>query len=174
MVSNLDCHGADWGVIKQRMQVHGSSYRTITECAATVLKTEGIGAFYVSYPTTLSMTIPFTATQFAAYDSLSKYLNPGRKYDPITHISAGGLAGAFAAAITTPLDVIKTLLQTRGTASDPEIRNCRGLWHAAKIIQNRNGMAGFWRGLGPRVVTTMPSTAICWASYEMAKNYFLS
>ncbi|KAH0542091.1 hypothetical protein FGG08_003471 [Glutinoglossum americanum] len=159
-------------VIKQRMQVHGSIYKSISHCARTVYKTEGLAAFYVSYPTTLAMTVPFTATQFSAYEYLSKVLNPSRKYDPLTHCLAGGLAGAFAAGITTPLDVIKTLLQTRGTARDAEIRNCRGLLQAARIIHGRNGFTGFFRGLRPRIVTTMPSTAICWTSYEMAKFYF--
>jgi solute carrier family 25 iron transporter 28/37 len=149
-------------VIKQRMQVHGSTYTSISNCAKTVFKNEGLSAFYISYPTTLVMTVPFTAIQFSAYDSLSKVLNPQRGYDPLSHCVAGGLAGAGAAALTTPLDVIKTLLQTRGTSRDETIRNCKGLAHAAKIIHEREGMKGFFRGLQPRVVTTMPSTAICW------------
>ena len=144
------------------MQVHGSIYRSIYHCATSVYRSEGLTAFYVSYPTTLSMTIPFTAIQFTAYESISKVLNPGKKYDVATHITAGGLAGAVAAAITTPLDVVKTLLQTRGTSRDLEIRHASGLWHAASIIYSRSGWTGFFRGLRPRVLTTMPSTAICW------------
>ncbi|KAI9755566.1 MAG: Fe(2+) transporter, partial [Lichina confinis] len=131
-------------VIKQRMQVHGSIYRSIYHCATSVYRSEGLTAFYVSYPTTLSMTIPFTAIQFTAYESISKVLNPGKKYDVATHITAGGLAGAVAAAITTPLDVVKTLLQTRGTSRDLEIRHASGLWHAASIIYSRSGWTGFF------------------------------
>lgn len=134
----------------------------MAECARIVYRTEGISAFYVSYPTTLAMTIPFTAMQFTAYESISKVMNPSKAYDPVTHCVAGGLAGAFAAGVTTPLDVIKTLLQTRGNANDLEIRNARGLWNAARIIKQRSGFGGFFRGLRPRIITTMPSTAICW------------
>lgn len=149
-------------VIKQRMQVHGSTYTSLAHCARSLLKNEGISAFYVSYPTTLTMTVPFTAAQFVAYESLSKSMNPTKTYDPTTHCVAGGLAGGVAAAVTTPLDVIKTLLQTRGTVTDPEIRNCNGLIQAAKIIKQREGWNGFFKGLRPRILTTMPSTAICW------------
>lgn len=149
-------------VIKQRMQVHGSSYPTIAQCARQVFRSEGLSAFYVSYPTTLTMTVPFTATQFMAYESISRVMNPSKNYDPTTHCVAGGLAGGVAAAVTTPLDVIKTLLQTRGAASDVEIRKARGLIAAASIIKRRDGYAGFFRGLRPRIITTMPSTAICW------------
>lgn len=108
------------------------------------------------------MTVPFTALQFTAYESISKVLNPKGSYDPYTHIFAGGVAGGLAAGLTTPLDVIKTLLQTRGSSSDQEFRMVRGLWHAAAIIKKREGWKGFFRGLKPRVVTTVPSTAICW------------
>ena len=149
-------------VIKQRMQVHGSTYSTIYQCARQVFKAEGLAAFYVSYPTTLCMTVPFTATQFMAYESISRWMNPRKEYDPISHCVAGGLAGAFAAGITTPLDVIKTLLQTRGLSQQENIRNVRGLFNAAQIIKGQFGWTGFLRGWKPRIVTTMPSTAICW------------
>lgn len=154
------------------MQVHGSTYSSIAACARSVFRAEGVSAFYVSYPTTLTMTVPFTAFQFMAYESLSKVMNPSKSYDPITHCVAGGLAGAFAAGITTPLDVIKTLLQTRGLSSQEEVRRVSGLFGAAKIIKKEYGWSGFMRGWRPRIVTTMPSTAICWSSYEMAKAYF--
>jgi asparaginyl-tRNA synthetase len=183
-------------VIKQRMQLQGSSYTSIAQCARTVWRNEGLSAFYVSYPTTLAMTVPFTALQFMAYESISKVMNPVGKYDPLTHCVAGGIAGGFAAGLTTPLDVIKTLLQTRGSATDLELRRVRGLWEAASIIKRRNGYKGFFRGLKPRIITTMPSTAICWyvarslpiaisflsfhtdivrrSAYEMAKAFFVA
>lgn len=162
-------------VIKQRMQVHGSTYRSISECARHVFRTEGLRAFYVSYPTTLTMTVPFTALQFTAYESITKFMQKRREstYDPLTHCTAGGLAGGVAAAATTPLDVIKTLLQTRGTANDAEIRHARGLFDAAGIIWRREGAKGFFRGMNARVVTAAPSTAICWSAYEVAKAYFI-
>jgi hypothetical protein len=149
-------------VIKQRMQMHGSIYKSVPHCAKEVFRTEGLSAFYVSYPTTLCMTVPFTALQFMAYESISKVINPTGRYDPTTHCTAGGLAGGFAAGLTTPLDVIKTLLQTRGNAADPELRRVSGLWEAAQLIHRREGWKGYFRGLKPRIITTMPSTAICW------------
>jgi hypothetical protein len=145
------------------MQLQNSAYKTISDCARTVFRNEGLTAFYVSYPTTLCMTVPFTALQFVAYESLSKSLNPGGEYNPYTHCIAGGFAGGLAAGLTTPLDVIKTLLQTRGSSTDTELRNVRGLFHAASVINRRDGWRGFFRGLKPRIVTTMPSTAICWS-----------
>ncbi|KEQ69559.1 asparaginyl-tRNA synthetase [Aureobasidium namibiae CBS 147.97] len=160
-------------VIKQRMQVHGSVYTSITQCARSVFRNEGLRAFYVSYPTTLAMTVPFTALQFTAYESITKAMHRRDGYDPLTHCTAGGLAGGIAAAATTPLDVIKTLLQTRGSSTDAEIRGAKGLFDAAGIIARRDGAKGFFRGMKARVVTAAPSTAICWSAYEVAKAYFI-
>jgi solute carrier family 25 iron transporter 28/37 len=153
-------------VIKQRMQMQDSPHRRVLDCARTVYRNEGIAAFYVSYPTTLTMTVPFTAVQFSAYEWLKTVLNPSGGYSPVTHVTAGGIAGGLAAAVTTPLDVAKTLLQTRGSSDDPRIRNARGMGEALRIIVERDGWAGLRRGMLPRVMTVAPSTAISWLSYE--------
>lgn len=158
-------------VIKQRMQLPNSTHRTIWECARTVCAKEGVKAFYISFPTTLSMSIPFQSVQFATYDYFQSVLNPSHIYNPKTHVAAGALAGIVASSITTPLDVIKTLLQTRGTSDDPRIRNASGFWDAAKIISERHGYRGFFRGFRPRVLTHMPSTAISWSVYEYFKSF---
>lgn len=158
-------------VVKQRMQISSAKYPSVFSCIRQVYASEGLKAFYVSYPTTLAMSVPFSACNFTVYDSVSKALNPQRKYDPLGHCIAGGIAGATAAAITTPLDVVKTLLQTRGLHASSEVSKIDSFFSASKYIYNKYGIAGFARGLRPRVVSNMPSTAICWTSYEMAKFY---
>ena len=77
----------------------------------------------------------------------------------------------MAAAATNPLDVAKTLLQTRGTSTDPAIRNCNGLLDAVRLIYARHGLTGFARGIRPRVIQMFPSTAICWTVYEFFKHF---
>lgn len=155
--------------------MHGSEYRSVFGCARTVLKNEGLSAFYISYPTTLMMTVPFTAVQFTVYEYVKRIVNPRNDFSPISHITAGGMAGAVAAGVTTPLDVAKTLLQTRGTSQDADIRSARGIVDAVRIIFGRDGLKGFARGLSPRMLTHMPSNALCWASYEFfSESYLLS
>jgi solute carrier family 25 iron transporter 28/37 len=153
------------------MQIKDSRniYRSVMECAQYVYRMEGLGAFYISYPTTLSMTVPFTALQFLAYESLSTVMNPTKRYDPWTHCVAGAIAGGFAAAFTTPMDVIKTMLQTRGTAHDIDLRNVNGFAEGCRLLRQREGLNGFFKGVRPRILSTMPSTAISWSAYEACK-----
>jgi len=155
------------------MQMHGSVHRTVVSTARSVYKAEGLRAFYVSYPTTLTMTVPFTAVQFSIYEWAKKVLNPSESYSPISHAAAGGFSGAVAAAVTNPLDVAKTLLQTRGGSSDMEIKNANGMIEAMKIIHRREGMKGFARGLTPRVLTFMPSNALCWLVSNCIEESYL-
>ncbi|KAJ1955290.1 Fe(2+) transporter [Dipsacomyces acuminosporus] len=156
-------------VIKQRMQLAGSGYRNIFDCAVRVFQKEGLKAFYISYPTTLIMNIPFQSIQFGCYDTFTRTLNPSGSYSPMTHIAAGGMAGAVAAALTTPIDCCKTLLQTRGASVDPQVRACSSMLDAARIILKQKGVAGFLNGCKPRVIANMPATAISWTTYEYFK-----
>lgn len=139
-----------------------SNHTSVAGCARAVYATEGLRAFYISYPTTLTMTVPFTAAQFSVYEWAKKVLNPSESYSPLTHVTAGGFSGAVAAALTNPLDVAKTLLQTRGNSTDATIRNASGMLEAIQIIKKREGFRGYTRGLAPRVLTFMPSNALCW------------
>lgn len=148
------------------MQLHKSEFRSVLACARTVYRNEGLAAFYVSYPTTLAISIPFNAIQYTVYEQVKRFMNPRNEYSPVSHITAGAVAGAVAAAVTTPLDVAKTMLQTRGTSHEADIRNVNGMFDAFRVIWRRDGIKGFGRGLTPRVMTIMPSTALCWLSYE--------
>lgn len=160
-------------VVKQRMQLqakNSGSCRGVWATARQIYGNEGFRAFYVSYPTTLIMSIPFAATNFTCYDQLTHLFNRNRKYDPLTHCIAGGVAGATAAAVSTPFDVVKTLLQTRGCSDIREARELKGIRDASMYIYRRAGLGGFLLGIRPRMVANIPSTAISWTVYEFAKH----
>lgn len=158
-------------VLKQRMQNNTHlknelSTKSILETSAHIYKTEGMKSFFISYPTTLILSIPFAALNFGIYEFSSDRLNPEQHYNPMVHCISGGISGAVAAAITTPLDCIKTVLQTKSIP-------CTGLITAASGLYREGGINSFFRGLKPRVIFNVPATAISWTAYEMAKAYLL-
>lgn len=160
-------------VVKQRMQMCCSPYKSCTDCAVSVLRTEGARAFYRSFGTTLIHNVPFQAMHFAMYEGLMGILNPNRQYIPWTHLVAGGLAGGGAAAVCIPLDACKTLLNTQeaNVLKQLNMNKVVGLTGAFNTIRRVTGFRGFFQGLWPRVLYQMPSTAISWSVYEFLKNY---
>ena len=107
-------------VIKQRMQL--GYYKNTLHCSQTILKHEGIKAFYRSFPTTLVMNIPYGCIMVAVNESARKVLNPNNtKYNITSSMLAGSIAGSIAAALTNPLDVIKTRLQTQNLQPCPKV-----------------------------------------------------
>lgn len=55
-------------VIKQRLQMYNSPYKTVLQCAAGVYRTEGFKAFYRSYITQLCMNLPHQTIHFTTYE----------------------------------------------------------------------------------------------------------
>ncbi|KAK2918555.1 mitoferrin-2-like [Channa argus] len=177
-------------VVKQRMQMFNSPYRGVLDCVGSLMRREGPAAFYRSYTTQLTMNVPFQALHFITYEYLQELLNPHRQYNPSSHVVSGALAGALAAAVTTPLDVCKTLLNTQeaqaihviqaeapttagavraATASAPGSRHISGLGKAFRTVYRMGGMPAFFKGVQARVIYQMPSTAISWSVYEFFK-----
>nr|XP_028563736.1 mitoferrin-1 isoform X3 [Podarcis muralis] len=159
-------------VVKQRMQMYNSPYKTVLECIRTVHRTEGMGAFYRSYSTQLTMNIPFQAIHFMTYEFMQEQINPCRQYNPSTHIISGAVAGAVAAAATTPLDVCKTLLNTQENVVLSSVNvsgHLSGMANAFRTVYQLGGIAGYFKGVQARVIYQMPSTAISWSVYEFFK-----
>eukprot|EP00924_Labyrinthula_sp_SR-Ha-C_P005491 snap_masked-scaffold_62-processed-gene-0.22-mRNA-1 protein AED:0.22 eAED:0.22 QI:0/-1/0/1/-1/1/1/0/378 len=103
-------------LIKQRMQL--GFHSGILDAARSVLRSEGFGTFYLAFPTTLVMNLPYAGISVAVNDTVKNKLNPRGEYNVPAFITAGGIAGATAALFTNPLDVIKTRIQTQNLLSE--------------------------------------------------------
>uniref|UniRef100_A0A6U9PY69 Mitochondrial carrier protein n=2 Tax=Picocystis salinarum TaxID=88271 RepID=A0A6U9PY69_9CHLO len=160
-------------VVKQRLQLAHSPYKGVFDCVIRTFREEGIRAFFRSLPTTLVMNVPFTAVHFSVYESAKRFMNNGDVENEgfSTQLAAGGLSGASAAAVTTPLDVVKTRLQTQGVLNSQKYNTVSILAMLRKLYAEE-GFAGLTRGIRPRILFHAPSAAICWTTYETGKIFF--
>lgn len=83
----------------------------------------------------------------------------------LIHLSCGAGAGITASALTNPLDVAKTRLQTQHETG----KRYSGMVDALKTIWREEGMRGMMMGVKPRVMLHSTSAAIVWAVYEYMK-----
>ncbi|XP_051134622.1 uncharacterized protein LOC127253868 isoform X2 [Andrographis paniculata] len=163
-------------MVKQRLQLGSSPYKGLWQCVQTVFREEGIRAFYASYLTTILMNAPYTAVHFSTYESTKRGLT---KVSPdsadeetlMVHATAGAVAGASAAALTTPLDVVKTQLQCQGVCGCDRFAN-GSIKDVVRTIITKDGYRGLMRGWMPRMLFHAPAAAICWSTYEAAKTFF--
>lgn len=73
----------------------------------------GFLSLYAGYTTTLVMNVPYNAVYFPVYEAFRKLLkSDASEHDVVAHLLAGGGAGAVAGALSNPLDVARTRLQT--------------------------------------------------------------
>ncbi|KAJ9180524.1 hypothetical protein P3X46_008755 [Hevea brasiliensis] len=163
-------------MVKQRLQLNSSPYKGVGDCVKRVLMEEGAGAFYASYRTTVIMNAPFTAVYFTTYEAAKRALmevSPESASDErlVVHATAGAAAGALAAAVTTPLDVVKTQLQCQGVCGCYRFSSS-SIGNVIKTIVKKDGYHGLMRGWIPRMLFHAPAAAISWSTYEACKNFF--
>ncbi|KAI0563220.1 mitochondrial carrier (BOU / S-adenosylmethionine carrier) [Gracilaria domingensis] len=157
-------------VIKQRAQVRTGALAAAhtSVIAKDLIAHEGPRALFKGYGLTVGVFGPYSMIYFMAYENFKNL--GGDSSTALTAASAAG-AGAIAAACTTPLDVIKTRIQTQGDVTRGTSRYT-GTWDAMKSIAREEGMYSFFRGTSARVLWIMPGTAITMSCFEFLKSYF--
>lgn len=158
-------------VIKQRTQ--SLQFNSSLESFKFILSNksgEGVlKGLYRGWSTTIMREIPFTIIQFPLYEHLkslwASYENVDR-ISPLKGALCGSFAGGIAAAITTPLDVLKTRLML----SKERIS-------VVKLFQTlvkEEGYGVLFSGIGPRTMWISAGGAIFLGVYETVSSMLRS
>jgi len=143
---------------------------------------------WTGYFPSLARDVPHAAIYFSVYET-AKYIqfrlrfgvHPAaagdgtstttkkQRLNTANHLLSGATAGGIASALTIPLDVVKTRLQTQATLPLEE-RRFHGIFSTLKTIYREEGMTGLTRGLGPRLAYVIPASSVTFACYEQYKK----
>jgi solute carrier family 25 S-adenosylmethionine transporter 26 len=157
-----------------KQQLQAGIYPSMSEAIKGIWSKSGIGGFYQGFTGGLARDVPFRVAQLTTFEvTKSLYLKAkkGRTGDDTSALSAveaavcGAAAGSFSAAITNPLDRIKTLMMTDTTnAYGGSVVAC-----ASKILKD-DGIGGLFAGVAPRVGYIAPSVCIFFVTYEFVQQ----
>mmetsp|Transcript_23252 Transcript_23252/g.32730 ORF Transcript_23252/g.32730 Transcript_23252/m.32730 type:complete len:337 (+) Transcript_23252:187-1197(+) len=117
-------------------------------------KSSPFGGLYRGFGITLMREIPFALVQFPLFEKfkthLAKYKRiPRENIPPHQAALCGSISGGIAAAITTPLDVIKTRLMLGKDIKGIPYKNAMDVLHKILHIE---GTHVLWSGIQPRVM----------------------
>ncbi|KAM3175812.1 hypothetical protein ACTXT7_007794 [Hymenolepis weldensis] len=177
--------------IKQRAQAQ--PHLGIVDVFSNSVRSEGLVGLYRGYLSTIFRELPFSLIQYPIWEALKRSMQRynQRRSSGVGNgelskgqfALCGALAGAFAGACTTPLDVIKTRIMLADTvcAFDTHLYgNMRqsaystsNVFTVMRLIHAESGIRGLFAGLLPRVSLLAIGGSIFLGLYDITKSFWL-
>ncbi|KAJ6699462.1 THYLAKOID ADPATP CARRIER PROTEIN CHLOROPLASTIC [Salix purpurea] len=157
--------------IKLLMQTHGvwagqeSAKKAIGFIEAIVMigKEEGIKGYWKGNLPQVIRIIPYSAFQLLAYETYKKlFRGKDAELSVIGRLAAGACAGMTSTFVTYPLDVLRLRL-----AVDPGFR---AMSEVALTMLREEGVASFYYGLGPSLLSIAPYIAVNFCIFDLVKK----
>jgi solute carrier family 25 carnitine/acylcarnitine transporter 20/29 len=150
--------------IRTRLQVQtGTGFTGPLDCIQKIYRSHGLAGIYKGQAITMAREFQGYGAYFLAYEWL---VQKSMKENGLTNrseletwkVCLYGAAAGYAMWLTIyPMDAIKSKLQTDGFTADTKKYN--SVLDCARKTFVKEGMAGFFRGIGPCLLRAAPSNA---------------
>lgn len=149
--------------------VQAGIYKNVFHAAKSIVNAAGVRGLFTGFLPTVLEDVPDMAVKFAVYETLRKvHANlRNRPANVAEDLIMGGFAGAAAAAATTPLDVLKTVMMC-SASSRPTLAGA-----ARSIMREGKGLKPFFRGVGPRALSNGLNSAIFFCFFEAIRQVLI-
>ncbi|NWS76433.1 S2547 protein, partial [Crotophaga sulcirostris] len=149
--------------------VSKAKYRGSLHCLRVIAKEEGFGGLYKGCSALLCRDCSSSAIYFLTYSTLCDWLTPAGKNKPgfLVVLLSGGFAGVLAWGLATPMDVIKSRMQT----GESDQHRYRGLLHCARESVRREGAKVLFKGLGLNCIRAFPVNMVVFVTYEAVLRF---
>lgn len=164
-------------LVKSRLQA-GAQGNTLHVMGAA-LRTGGVRSLYAGYMSTLLRNAPGNVISFTAFEALKHAqldATAGQRQrgedtlSPGASLVTGAAAGALAATMTHPLDLVKTRLMTQGVRGASGAQLYRGVASTLRTVAREEGLRGLGRGLRVRLFYNALFTAFGLTCFEAFKR----
>ncbi|KAJ3767009.1 mitochondrial carrier domain-containing protein [Lentinula raphanica] len=136
-----------------------------------VWRAEGVRGLWKGAGTTLLIGVPSSTSYMLTYDHLLKVSLPPLLPEPVVPLIAGVLARGVISSVASPLEMIRTNLQsTPPSPSNPH--TLRSVLASIRGLVRAQGIPVLYRGLGATLWRDIPFSGLYWATYESLKKSF--
>lgn len=158
VASELDCCAAEEAT-KKRFTGTWEGLRKISQY-------EGITGLWRGLGLTLIMSVPSNVVYFIGYEHLRD--NSPFQSQVLTPLLAGGLARTISATVVSPIELIKTRLQS--VSSSSRSKALADVMQGMKDMVRAQGITSLWKGLVLTLWRDVPFSGIYWTSVEIIKK----
>ncbi|PKI71512.1 hypothetical protein CRG98_008029 [Punica granatum] len=158
-------------MVKVRIQLGQGSAGQVTK---TMLKEEGVGAFYKGLSAGLLRQATYTTARLGSFRMLTAKAieaNDGKPLPLYQKALCGLTAGAIGASVGSPADLALIRMQADATLPAAQRRNYTNAFHALYRIVADEGVLALWKGAGPTVVRAMALNMGMLASYDQSVEF---
>lgn len=150
-------------VLKQRIQAE--IYPNVLVALKETIGKQGVGSLYKGWLATISRDVPWNALSFMFHGQGKRLFKTikGRAPENDENLAVAGVAGALAAIIMTPVDVVKTRIMTQRVGASVQYS---GIVATLKKIVSEEGAATLMKGVLPRIMFLAPLAGITFSVYE--------
>ncbi|KAI9482437.1 hypothetical protein IWW42_003260 [Coemansia sp. RSA 1085] len=163
-------------MVKTRMQLATDKYAGSLACLRAIVEKEGLRGLYKG-TSAAYLGASESAIQWMIYEQLKRVARlrshergQGGQANWFEYFGAAALAKLLASVVTYPHEVLRTRLRQPPDAQGNV--KYRGLINSAKLIFAQEGMRGFYGGLTPHLLRTVPNASIMFVSYEIVVYYY--
>lgn len=160
-------------VIKVRLQLarnmaaaEGVKPLGMVQTGVNVVKNEGVLALWSGLGPSLARGLFFGGARLGLYTPIKTMLVPEGQPSLNMKVAAGSLSGGLAAAVTSPIELIKTRLQAAGNTPGAATTSMGVI----RTVVAADGVVGLWKGAMPGLVRSAILTAAQCATYDEVKR----
>eukprot|EP01047_Picozoa_sp_COSAG01_P043831 COSAG01_NODE_3918_length_5538_cov_28.353374_1_plen_307_part_00 len=170
-------------LIKTRLALAKSTglhYDGMVDCVRQTVRQEGVRGLYSGFLLSLWVVIPYVAIQMSTFDVMQRKLRgwvsetndvtgEGLSWAAVggTKALAGACAGIATQTITYPGNTMIKRMQSNGAGGKPKIY--ASTFDCIRTILAKEGVGGFYRGLGLNVIKGIPNATIQFVAYDTIK-----
>ena len=149
-------------MIKVRMQT-AAEKKTIVNTGLDIVRREGIRSFWRGIGPSIARGFFFGGARLGLYTPIKQFVSTSKDKPSFTEkLLAGSLSGGLSAGITSPIELLKTRMQSR--------TDNMGLMEIVRTIIKDHGIRGLWKGCVPSLLRSSLLTASQCAVYDESKR----